>query len=160
MQRKEGSRAARCSCRRPRLACSPAMPACCPALSSGLLLLLSSAATKNIDKNVHVLEKFLIHRVCFCPGKPETTHKFLYTPKALAVFLASQGNGLFPTSHRYIYRDVKRESGDAIVLRIAQIQRYIDVMGKNAKLRSSNLQPACPRLSCLLSCSLVRPAPC
>ncbi|WP_443872771.1 hypothetical protein [Mitsuokella multacida] len=61
-------------------------------------------ATKNIDKNVHVLEKFLIHRVCFCPGKPETTHKFLYTPKALAVFLASQGNGLFPTSHRYIYQ--------------------------------------------------------
>ena len=52
-------------------------------------------ATKNIDKNVHVLEKFLIHRVCFCPGKPETTHKFLYTPKALAVF---------PTSHRYIYQ--------------------------------------------------------
>ena len=76
---------------------------------------------------MHVLEKFLIHRVCFCPGKPETTHKFLYTPKALAVFLASQGNDLFPTSHRYIYRDVKRESGDAIVLRIAQIQRCIQV---------------------------------
>ena len=76
---------------------------------------------------MHALEKFLIHRVCFCPGKPETTYKFLYTPKALAVFLASQGNGLFPTSHRYIYQDVKRESGDAIVFRIAQIQCCIQV---------------------------------
>ena len=71
--------------------------------------------------------KFLFHRVCFCPGKPETTHKFLYTPKTLAVFFASQGNGLFPTSHRYIYQDVTRESGDAIVLCIAQIQRCIQV---------------------------------
>ena len=43
------------------------------------------------------------------------------------MFPASQGNGLFPTSHRYIYRDVKRESGDAIVLRIAQIQRCIQI---------------------------------
>ena len=43
------------------------------------------------------------------------------------MFLASQGNGLFPTSHRYIYQDVKRQSGDAIVLRITQIQRCIQV---------------------------------
>ena len=73
----------------------------------GLLDAAIAAATKNIDKSVYVLEIFLVHRARSRHPERQATNvcialqrRWPHTP------CFRKEASLFPTSHRYIYRNL------------------------------------------------------